>query len=753
MKYLLCFLITSTLLITLVAELFGQATFQKTYGGTGDDEFNCVQATLDGGFILVGYTKSFGAGDEDVYLVKIDKFGNVEWSRTFGDVLRNNGNYVIQTSDSGYVIAGYSLISNEENLLIKTDKNGKMLWQKTLGTGYGYAHSVQQTSDGGYIISSEAVTSYGPWKFYLIKTNSSGTVEWIKAHGGAGIEYGLFAVPTSDGGYIITGRTWFSFGLFDNAIYIVKTDSIGKRMWSKVYYGGSWEQANHIQQTSDGGYILTGRVDAFGAGSSDILLFKIDSLGAHQWLKAIGGVDSDIGYRVKQTSDKGFVVAGTTKSFGGGGEDVILVKTDSTGTIEWTKAYGDSKTQGGMSVTTTSDKGYIIAGTTQRFGAFLDFDGYVIKTDSMGISGCYSKSITASVKDTFLSMLTPTDTSFSEALFTSVTLIEDTATTDTSIACYTCPLPSASFSHSIDTLEVSFTNTSTDATSWYWDFGDGVSSTSKNPTHTYAISGSYTVCLVAFNECGSDTSCGSVTVICPLPSADFTYADTLLDVDFTDASTDATSWLWDFGDTKTSTAQNPSHIYDSPGTYYVCLTATNDCGSDTTCDSITVVCPLPSSSFGFKDLLLTVDFTDSSTDATSWYWTFGDGDTSTAQHPTHTYSGSGTYEVCLFATNTCGSDTTCDSVTVVITSQGYMNHATLSIFPNPSTDFIMIEMEGETIDEVIIMNMVGDVLGIQADNKSEHEMKINTKQLPDGIYFLIIKTNKAVYKNKILKVH
>jgi len=173
MKFLkINFMIIIALTILFQFDCFAQPTFQKTYGGSGNDEFNCIQSTYDGGFIAVGSTTSFGAVGEDVYLVKLDQQGNIEWSETFNNSSLDVGNYVQQTADSGFIVLGYTRVSNEENYLIKTDKNGKLEWSKTLGSGYGYGGSVQQTGDGGYIISSRAVTSFGPWKYYLIKTNN-----------------------------------------------------------------------------------------------------------------------------------------------------------------------------------------------------------------------------------------------------------------------------------------------------------------------------------------------------------------------------------------------------------------------------------------------------------------------------------------------------------------------------------------------------------------------------------------------------
>ncbi len=230
-------------------------------------------------------------------------------------------------------------------------------------------------------------------------------------------------------------------------------------------------------------------------------------------------------------------------------------------------------------------------------------------------------------------------------------------------------------------LTVNFTDLSTGSiTSWSWTFGDGGTSTQQNPSHTYTATGTYTVKLTATNAYGSDieTKTAYITVN-DIPAAAFTGSPTSgevpLTVNFTNQSSGATSYLWDFGDTQTSTATNPSHTYTQAGTFTVTLTATNSCGSDdeVKTDYITVTCTPPVAAFSGSptsgEVPLTVNFTDLSTGATSWSWDFGDTKTSTAQNPSHTYTSAGTYTVALTATNSCGNDTETkiDYITVTCT--------------------------------------------------------------------------------------
>ncbi len=217
-------------------------------------------------------------------------------------------------------------------------------------------------------------------------------------------------------------------------------------------------------------------------------------------------------------------------------------------------------------------------------------------------------------------------------------------------------------------LAVNFTNTSSGATSYSWNFGDSQTSTATNPSHTYTSTGTFTVTLTATNACGSDQEIktGYITVTCTPPVANFSGSPTSgnvpLTVNFTNSSSGATSYSWNFGDSQTSTATNPSHTYTSAGTYTVTLTATNSCGSDQEVKTnyITVTCTPPVANFSGSptsgSVPLTVNFTNTSSGATSYSWNFGDSQTSTATNPSHTYTSTGTYTVTLTATNACGSD-------------------------------------------------------------------------------------------------
>jgi len=383
-------LMLALLSVSLVA-LFTQSAyaavkFARTYGGAGNDHAFSVQRTSDGGYIVAGYTSSFGAGGYDAFLVKTDANGNIIWAKTYGGASDDGALSVQQTSDGGYIVTGGTgPFGNVDAFLIKTDAFGNIQWAKTYGgTNIDAVSSFQQTSDGGYIVAGWT-SSFGAGNFdiFLIKTDASGNIIWAKTYGETDDDWASSVQQTSDGGYIVAGVT-LSFGAGGD-IFLIKTDANGNLQWAKTYGGTFQDGASSVQQTSDGGYIVAGYTVSFGAGESDIFLIKTDASGNIIWAKTYGGTFQDGASSVQQTSDGGYIVAGYTVSFGAGESDIFLIKTDASGNIIWAKTYGGTNTDEVYSVQQTSDGGYIVAGATYSFGAGGDI--FLVKTDENGDIG------------------------------------------------------------------------------------------------------------------------------------------------------------------------------------------------------------------------------------------------------------------------------------------------------------------------------------------------------------------------------
>jgi DNA replication initiation complex subunit (GINS family) len=366
--------------------------FCKAIGGEDDDMGYSLIQTSDGGYAIAGATSSFGAGDWDVYVVKLDANGNLQWTKTIGGPASDDGGPLIQTSDGGYAIAGETKsfgAGDWDVYVVKLDANGNLQWTKTIGGKKGdVSLSLIQTSDGGYAIAG-ITTSFGAGEadIYLVKLDANGNLQWTKTIGGKKEDLGLSLIQTSDGGYAIAGYT-SSFGAGGADVYVVKLDAHGNLQWTKTIGGKNDDAGFSLIQTSDGGYAITGLTRSFGVGEADVYLVKLDANGNLQWTKTIGGPGNEAGFSLIQTSDSGCAIAGATTSFGSGEADVYLVKLDAYGKPQWTKTIG-AKNENLIksSIIQTSDGSYVLAGTTRSFGAGKR-DVYVVKLDENGNACC-----------------------------------------------------------------------------------------------------------------------------------------------------------------------------------------------------------------------------------------------------------------------------------------------------------------------------------------------------------------------------
>lgn len=309
----------------------GTQQWNRTHGGTYADEARCVQQTNDGGYIVAGSTKSSGSGDADFWLVKTDANGLMQWSKTFGGVYEDRAMCAQRTTDGGYVIAGYTSsygTGNSDFWLVKTDANGNAQWNRTYGgTGSDRSFSVGQTIDGGYILAGETDSfGSGNFDFWLLKTDPAGIQLWVRTYGGANLDVARSVKQTSDGGYIMAGWTDLS-GVEGHDCLLVKTDSHGDLEWNRTYGYELDDEAYCIQMTSDGGYIIAGgSTNSSGLGGWDFWLVKTDAVGNTLWDLTNGESSDDLLYSVQQTSDGGYIVAGSTESYGAGREDFWLAK-------------------------------------------------------------------------------------------------------------------------------------------------------------------------------------------------------------------------------------------------------------------------------------------------------------------------------------------------------------------------------------------------------------------------------------------
>jgi uncharacterized delta-60 repeat protein len=316
----------------------GEVDWQKTYGGSGYDEAFSIKQTNDGGYVVAGKTASFGAGDYDCWILKLSQTGTIEWQKAYGGTQEDYAISIEQTSDGGYVTAGVTKsfgAGAEDAWVLKLDSDGNIQWQKVYGgSDSDYVWSIQQTSDGSYIIAGET-KSFGDAtdNGWILKLSSSGDIEWQRIYGGSDQDSFSTVRQTSDGGYIVCGGT-SSFGAGSNDGWILKLASNGDIEWQQTYGGTSVDYIYFIQQTEEGGYVVAGYSSSFGPRDYDAWILKLSSDGDIEWQRIFGGSYSDAAVSAEKTSDGGYIVGASTSSFGAGNSDCFILKLDSNGAMD-----------------------------------------------------------------------------------------------------------------------------------------------------------------------------------------------------------------------------------------------------------------------------------------------------------------------------------------------------------------------------------------------------------------------------------
>jgi hypothetical protein len=259
----------------------GHMQWNKTYGGIDQDWAQALVQTGDGGYALAGSTNSFGAGWYDFWLVKTDVNGNAQWNKTYGGAGNDQAWALVQTNDEGYAIAGYTTsfgVGGNDFWLVKTDSAGNVQWNKTYGgTNGDDAYALVQTVDGGYAMAGPTESfGAGSSDFWLVKTDADGSMQWNKTFGGISTDGATALVQAYDGGYALACRT-YSFGAGSGDFWLVRTDADGTMQWSETYGGTSCDEAWALVKTSDGGYAMAGYTQSHGAGGNDFWLIKTDA--------------------------------------------------------------------------------------------------------------------------------------------------------------------------------------------------------------------------------------------------------------------------------------------------------------------------------------------------------------------------------------------------------------------------------------------------------------------------------------------
>lgn len=380
--------------------------WQNSIGGSDNEIARSIIPTSDSGYILTGWSSSNDGdisgnqGNQDCGVVKLNSNGEILWQKSLGGSHSDLGYSIKSDFDGGYIVAGLTSSNdgdvsgnhgNQDCWIVKLNGDGEILWQRALGGSWeDLGYSIQTTSDNGYIIAGGTSSNdgdvsghQGNGDFWVIKLNSLGEIQWQKTMGGSEFDTARSIQSTQDGGYIVAGLTSSNDGdVSDNNgkldCWVVKLDINGNIEWQNALGGSEDDSAYSVQQTFDGGYILSGHTASNDGdvtnnnGSIDYWVVKLNSNGVLQWQKTLGGSSWENGARsIEQTPDGGYIVAGNTSSTDGdvtnnnGFADYWVVKLNEIGEIEWQESYGGSDYEEAYSIHITSDGGFIVAGETR----------------------------------------------------------------------------------------------------------------------------------------------------------------------------------------------------------------------------------------------------------------------------------------------------------------------------------------------------------------------------------------------------
>ncbi len=351
--------------------------WERTYGGPGDEAGNSVQQTTDGGYIIAGYTTSYGAGGVDVYIVKTDSFGDTLWTKTYGGTGDDEAFAVKQTYEGGYIISGYTKsYGNDKVYVIKTDNNGNSEWIKTYPGDAG--NDIVQDFDSNYVIVGYKGKLFGGGAdILLIKTNINGDTIWTKTYGDTCTESVNQIKICSDSSYILLGWKNYDYSMSKTHVYLLKVNCQGDTLWTRIYHNlYAWE-GRSLQQTIDSGYILLCHQVSGYVG-----LINTDKVGNFSAFNSY--LIPGCAYSIDKTADSNYIFTGAIGVYILMEEEVYLTKVRENGDTIWTRTFGGPGYEGGYSVQLTADNGFIVAGFTESFGSG-GRDIYLINVNENGL--------------------------------------------------------------------------------------------------------------------------------------------------------------------------------------------------------------------------------------------------------------------------------------------------------------------------------------------------------------------------------
>lgn len=307
----------------------GKELWSQTYGGSGADTGSAVVEMEGGDLLIVGTSASFGSGDQ-VYVIHTDAAGAQKTSDTYGGLGTDRGNDIQKTTDGGYIVVGEAFTVNQlqNAYLIKLNAEGKLSWSRTFHVlGRDAAYAVRPAGAEGYWVAGDT-TEVANSDMFLAKTDTNGNPTWLQAYGATGNDWANALLNVGDGALLC--GTFFSLSSSWD-LFVIQTDKDGNEIWSAVFGGVQRDEGRDVVATGDAAYLAVGVTRSTGAGGADAYLVKFDGQGKALWKRTLGGSADDSADRVLRVGNTGFLVAGSTESYGAGGADIYLVQTNTDG--------------------------------------------------------------------------------------------------------------------------------------------------------------------------------------------------------------------------------------------------------------------------------------------------------------------------------------------------------------------------------------------------------------------------------------
>ncbi len=494
-----------------------QSTFVKTFGLSGEDQGHSVIRCTNGDLLVSGLTKSIGAGDFDLYVMRLDPVGNQIWARVLGSSSLEEGYGVdVHENIDGTIIVGAGTLglgaAGRDNLLVKLSAVGAVVWERRVGAANAQqCMDVEQLMDGNYLMTGSDANGGNAIDYWIGKFDPSGNAIWGTAFYGGAHEFAFESVELSDSSIIVVGGTQ-SFGAGGGAFGVVRVNSSGNAIWSRIWDSPGREGYYHVKLAADGNLLITGRTTGFGAGLTDGVITKADINGNIVWTKAYGTTADDHIIAIQPLADSGMVVLGQTNStIGFGNDDVYLMRLDKSGNIVWCNAFGNSSYQGGVQtnyyppdgqtlIVSPGESGFTFVCSSDTTAGGREI--LLVRTDALGTTDCYTKPISLTVTNYSLNVLGSTFQQRSEIVVNSVTSTTQTFSFNSETKCSGGPcidsavvIPSTNLVCGNDSIFLG--NFSVGFGPWQW-FDNGVPfSTQVNPYWSTTVNGTHIIRLIA----------------------------------------------------------------------------------------------------------------------------------------------------------------------------------------------------------------------------------------------------------------